>query len=481
MSSNSPSKPTQHDTETTLQKIIKQSINQSNAGDHEGALAIVEKLLTNDADNPQLLLNQGVILKRLQRYEDSLSVYQKLLKTQPKNDALLSNMGSLFLAQWQLKHAFHYLKKALSINPNNANAHNNIGSCYLKQGKYQLAQQHYEKALACDNNNQEALFNLSWCLLRLGEFQRGFLYYEARLHKPQNRVNLSKIHSKPWQGQPLSAEQKLCICHEQGFGDTLQFIRFIDLFLAATQISLQQVYVLVQDSLVCLMQSSFADWQLISTQEPADSHFHIPLLSLPKILGLDPFNIPRQGHYLRVADTTTLQWQQRFELRHCRTKMHIGFAYQGSRTNNNDRLRSIPLQTFMPVFSGINAELHCLQNDAESIAAIQLWQQQNSDLQLHYHDNLHNFAETAALISNLDVVVSVDTAVAHLSAALGKPTLLLIAKVHDWRWFRGINTSPWYASVRLFRQQTGENWHAPLQRLNQSLLALIAQKSKPGK
>ena len=475
----------------SIQTMTQQVFECLNNKQYQEALPLLRNLTQQQPNNSTHWINLGVVLKKLSHYQDSLQAYQQARQIEPDNDNLLSNIGSLFLSMWRLPEAIYNLNQALKINPKSASAHANLGSCRLKLGQYSLALKHYEISSQLDDKNAENLFNLSWCLLRLGEFRNGFRLYETRFTKSENLAKMPATHSQRWQPNANQAEQKLTLCYEQGFGDTIMFIRLAHTFSTIQKIPPQNIYLLVQKSCEQLIRSSFPDFPVVVGQEPTDSHSHIPLLSLPFILGLDAFNIPCYKAYLKLRETKTAAWKD--QTVGSEKSINIGFCYHGSRTNLNDRYRSVPFEQFVNLFEHLTHQvhqsitLHALMTEPAAEKEVNQWQFKHSSENSHqsshfvqsnltivWHNQIQSFEDTAAIIKHLNFVVCVDTAVAHLSAAMGKPTYILIAKVHDWRWFRNISYSPWYPSVMLFRQFVNEsNWQPALSRLRHHILNIL--------
>lgn len=192
-------------------------------------------------------------------------------------------------------------------------------------------------------------------------------------------------------------------------------------------------------------------------------------MSLPHLLQLDPFNIPNKVPYIKpekkLATNTHL--------------LKVGFIYQGSRTNMNDINRSIFWKEFANCFTGLSIEIHSLQIDSMVQQELELWNKLpkpkslNKVKLLDHSQNIKNFSDTAAIIANLDIVIGVDSAAIHLSSAMAKPTFAFISNIHDWRWFRGINYSPWYLNLKLLRKPKSKGWDTCIQQMNQILKQMI--------
>jgi Tfp pilus assembly protein PilF len=440
-----------------------------------------EKSLLNaskiEPENDQIWSNLGVAAKRRKDYKAAVKYYNKGLKINPQNAGLLSNIGSLLLQIKDFAQAVKFLQQALAIDDKSANAWNNLGSCHFHLGRYNEAQYCYEKSLLFDVNNYSTRFNLSWCLLRIGEFQRGFQLYEARFNKEENTAIVKNIHSPRWQRQSLidNPKAKLCITAEQGFGDTLQFIRFIPQLLGTNLVTQEQLIIHVQPQCEKLISQSYPEITVINNQqpEPPESLFHIPLMSLPLLCHLNPLNIPN-APYLKSDKTLLKAWQENINLQ-AKTKT-IGVTWKGSPTNFDASYRSIDFQNFIQIFTNLKKPVNLISLSIQPDVQKQIdeFNQNKPDIYSNLtfqalSKPIENFSDTAAIIQNTDLIITIDTAVAHLSGALGKKTFSLIPYTSDWRWFKNITHSPWYPSMQLFRQKKYRDWELPIRELNEVL------------
>ena len=457
--------------------LLEKSYECIQKGDFKEAQKHLLQASELDEQNIKVWSNLGVIEKKLKNYEKAIEYYNKGLSINPQDTNLLSNIGSLLIQLKDFKQAVSFLKKALSINDKTASVWNNLGSCYFHFGQYEQAQVCYEKALQLEQNNPTTAFNLSWCLLRIGEFQRGFRLYENRFIKNEDKAIIKNIHSPRWQHQSLldKPQAKLCLTAEQGFGDTLQFIRFIPRLLKTKLVTPEQIVVHIQPECQQLITHSYPQLTVIdNTQaEPQESAFHIPLMSLPLMCQLDALNIPNIS-YLTSSRENQTHWKK--YLPNKTNSKSIGIVWQGSLSNIAASHRSIDFDLFMSIFKKCPSPIHLinLNTQSETQEKLQAFaENSNKEYQNvtfhHLEEPIKNFDDTAAIIQNIDLVITIDTAVAHLSGALGKNTFALIPYAHDWRWFKDINYSPWYPSMYLFRQQKWHDWNSILPVLTKAL------------
>jgi hypothetical protein len=322
----------------------------------------------------------------------------------------------------------------------------------------------FKKALSIDPNDAGARTNRAQTNLLLGEFEHGWREYEWRWRDgtcshgfPQNTL---------WTGtQPIDGRTVL-VHHEQGFGDTLQFVRFVDRLSAAGA----HVVLRVQDALLPLLQNYRGAAEVIGeTGQVPHFDYHIPTLSLPFALKVRAPDLALSGAYVQADGALVPQWDDFFtgSIR----RPSIGIVWSGSRTHLNDHNRSISLEQLKPVFDA-DADFFALQPDVRDSDRACLAQLEQRGVLRDVSGRLTTFAETAALIARLDLVVSVDTAVAHLAGALGKPVWIALPFMPDWRWQLDRSDSPWYPKARLFRQTTRGDWTGVVAALRAEIDAL---------
>jgi hypothetical protein len=325
--------------------------------------------------------------------------------------------------------------------------------------QYPEALHHFELALKVKSDYKEAHVNKAFTLLLNGHLTEGFQSYEHRNLLGEFQPLWLPADKPVWTGQDNIQGQKLLVYAEQGFGDTIQFTRYLPLLkeraphvLLAVQKSLLPVF----EGMDCLSQVVDLNADFI------DFDCHVSLLSLPHSLGTVMATIPQKPTPLHIAEGIVLKWKS--ILGH-KTKPRVGLVWSGSATHTNDGNRSLPL-------------LQLLAHLPESLEYIALQKEvRGSDLaDLHaskvksFESDIHDFQDTAAICQQLDLVISVDTSVAHLSASLHCPTWIMLPLVPDWRWFLDREDSPWYPSVRLFRQERTGDWEQVMQSIQSALL-----------
>ena len=342
-----------------------------------------------------------------------------------------------------------------------AESFNRHGIFLYRQGRYKEALANFDKAIANAPDDAFAFFNVAITKLLLGKYKEGWRLYEWRWRRKDLS---SETFSKPlWLGHESLTGKTILLHAEQGFGDTIQFCRYAA--LAAERGA--TVVLQVQESLASLISTLRHPCCVVPQgQSLPEFDFHCPLMSLPLAFGTTSVDeIPANVPYLYVDAENRRMWEQRLGNK---SRIRVGLCWSGEPGNPNDKNRSIPAHMLMPLLE-LNCEFHSVQKgikaeDAEFLKASAI----------RPHDNqLHGFLDAASLVSEMDVIVCVDTAVAHLSGALGKPTWIMLPFAPDFRWLTEREESPWYPTARLFRQQKVGDWHSVIANVSEQLKLLF--------
>jgi len=436
----------------------------ANMGFHAEAAGLYQDALRKNPDEGVVWNNLANSLRELDRLEEARIAYGKALALMPADAPILSNMGTVLkdLGQWTQAESF--LNRAIELG-GGAKAHSNLGHVHYLQGDCEQAVRCFEQALACAPGDPDAEFHLGVANLRLGNWQDGWRRYESRWRRQTARERLRHQHKPAWDGGDL-AGKTILIWSEQGLGDTLHFIRFVN-DLAARGAC---VVVECQRSLVPLVGRMPAVSDVVAQGEaPPDFDVQAPLLSLPHLLGITLETLPPQAPYLE-APAERLSGVIRAD------KPKVGLVWAGESRRSDveclliDRRRSMALDTLTPVLSVKGIEFVSLQmGDAKS--HLSAWPG-ITDASVHIRD----FADTAALIGQLDGVVSVDTSVAHLAGSLGKPIWLLSRFDGCWRWLKGRSDSPWYPTMSVYAQTKQGDWETPVTALAQDMVRWVESR-----
>mgnify|MGYP001060052585 CR=1 FL=1 len=377
-----------------------------------------------------------------------------------------NNLGLCLRAQGRLAEATAAYRQALDLHPGYAPAWSNLGLDSHKLGQLEVAHEALNRALALDPSLVQARFTRSLLLLARGDYSQGWTEYQARMQCPEyaGHYRLPAIEGRPapWRGEPLAGKSLLLI-GEQGIGDTLQFIRY------ARGLSAQGARVSLY-----LRQAHVAGWlrhaagvaAVYAAEDPVPAHDHAcHLLSLPVLCGTRSLaDIPAQVPYLSVPEPRRQAWRQRLEA--LPAGLRIGLAWAGSPSHQDDRYRSLTLAQLAPLLALPGVHWINLQLGA---ARAQLAAQPGRVID--WGDDQTDYAETAALVAELDLVLSVDTSIAHASGALGVPVWVMLQHQPDFRWLLDRDDSPWYPSARLFRQPSPGDWPGVVEAVRAALLA----------
>jgi len=314
----------------------------------------------------------------------------------------------------------------------------------------------YRNVLARNPDDPQAHWSLALIHLSRGEFEQGWHHYEWRWRVKELRMR-RRTEAPQWDGGPLDG-RTILLHNEQGFGDTIQFVRYLPEVIRRGG----KIILACQRELFSLLESMPQIHQCVPNDQPAPAHdVCCPLLGLPGLFKTRLDNIPADIPYLKADPARSARWRDR--LPHDGRKK-IGLVWAGRPAHPNDLNRSVTLQSLAPLAEVAHAHFISLQTGQAAR------QTSSAPMPLtNWSDELTDFAETAALIANLDQVICVDTAVAHLAGAMGKPVWVLLPFISDWRWMVGRHDSPWYPTMRLFRQQRVGDWQSPIARLAQEL------------
>jgi tetratricopeptide (TPR) repeat protein len=402
--------------------------------------------------------NNAVVLQGLGRSEAALSCCDRALAIDPTLPAAHNNRGYSLHSLGRLAEAAAAFETAIRLAGGFAQAHLNLGHTLRDLGRPAEALASFDRAIAARPGYRDAYCDKALILLRNGDYAAGWEAYEWRNQAPL------PPGSRTFPQPQLSLDRDLAgatvfVHWEQGFGDTIQFCRYALLLQAKGA----RLIVSVQEPLVSLLKQLEPRVAIIGgALAPSAFDYHCPLLSLPFVFGTRVETIPAARAYLSADPAIAARWAARLP---AGTRPRIGFAVSGRRAASNDAQRSIGMRDLAPLL-GFPAEWICIQKDlrvadAETLAGL-------PNVTFHGAE-LIDFAQTAGLIANLDLVVAVDTSVAHLAAAMGKPVWLMLSEPADWRWLQARDDTPWYPSATLFRQNRAGDWPEVLARILQAL------------
>ncbi|MAV56298.1 MAG: hypothetical protein CMI79_02020 [Candidatus Pelagibacter sp.] len=464
---------------------FKTAISHHRNGNWNKAKEIYEHLLKSNPNNYAVLQNYGPLLSQLKEYKLAKNIFKKCLELQPKDSLLLYNyakfyhdqkifdkaikfyndsfyinpkndlsqynIGNIYLQKGEYKEAIEYFTKSLKINPKNFFAYNNIGLAYKRMGDFEEALKFYKEAINLNNEFADGHTNYGTVLLKLNQLELGFEEYEWRKKSKtfsdyQSYRDL-KIQTPIWKGEEIIGKTIL-IFAEQGIGDLIQFSRY--LFVLKEKYKCKVILKLKQDL------SSFfneKDFRIIPEDEKIPHHdIHNHLASLPGIFYKKYKNFPKTVNFIRENSSKTKKWS---DILNKYKGLKIGINSHSTATVGE---RIIPLNIFNYLTKIKKINFFIIQKDFDQNKLKFI----NDNLNVHYFKDMDSsgkpFEDTIGIVKNLDLVITADTSLAHLSATLEKPTWVALPFVSDWRWFKQEKKSVWYKSVSLYRQKKIGDW-----------------------
>ncbi len=441
-------------------------------GHYQAALAAYDRALAIRSDVPQILSNRGNALRALGRLAEAEASLREALQLAPDFANAHSNLGTVLIRLDRFAEAEASLRQAIRLQPEVAEFHKNLGYLYMRLARPVDAQASYRAALRLRPDDAEIHEDFGMALLWSGRFEEGWAEYEWRWQTKRMAGEARRFSTPPWRGQSLV--DKVILLHaEQGLGDTLQFCRYV------SHVAAQTTILEVQPQLFRLLSRLRGFDKIITRGDPLPPHdLHCSLLSLPHALGTTLDTIPGSTPYLSADPRDVARWRGRLS---GISGLRVGLCWAGGKSPNNpeqnlanDR-RSLRLDRVAPLAGIDRISFVSLQKGPPADEAV------HPPMGMKLYDftaELQDFADTAALIECLDLVISVDTSVAHLTGALGKPVWLLTCFGACFRWLQDREDSPWYPSLRQFRQPALGDWETVLIRVREALLTarVIAPK-----
>lgn len=488
-----------------FEEKINHALSLHKAGNIAEALGIYAEILAIEPDDDQLLYFSGLGMLQLGEFEKAaefleksfavnpaqecldtlfdtylefgntcfaqnnikkaVEIYSRLTQLTPNEPVVYFNLGLAFHRLKLYCEAVNYYKKAIEIKPQFSEALNNLGSIYLDNlGDYPAAAETFEACLRLKPDSPSVKFSLSRVYLSMMDYKKGFEFYESRIeHLSHHRLKFPETQNPKWKGEEIKGK-KILVYWAAGFGDTIQFARFLPV-LNGLGI---EVIAMPQPELVKLFKDSDLKAEIIDNSfAEMDFDYQIPFMSLAGALSITKNNIPLVEGYLKPDKVRVKYFKDKY---FNNDKFKLGIFWQAS---HNIGERSIGLNHLEPLFSLENTQLYALQK-GEGVEQLNVLmnpvqsQKNRGDEGVNIQNlgvEFNDFSDTASAIQNLDLLITVDTSVAHLAGALGKPAWVLVPHVHDWRWYSDSDTSLWYKSLKIFKQNSQNDKDELIQRV----------------
>lgn len=466
------------------------------AGDTDAAIDAYRNAITWDANNASIHLNLGSALDETGDLDGAVEAYKEALRCDPRSARVFNNLGNVYDKRQQYARAEEAYRSALRLEPDLPDAWYNLAGVLARQDRPKEAEAAYRGALrlrpefleavinlagvvqdmgrfteaiellrhavGLQPASAEAHFNLGLALLQSGAWEEGWTEFAWR-HKTVDALTHARSNAfAPWDGVVRSGET-LLVRAEQGYGDTLQCARFLPLLAMDTM----RVVFECRPELVPLFEGWRGRIDVTTPDRPMTGVMReVGLLSLPAILRITPHTIPSRVPYLRAPEDRSVAWRSRLSAG--RRALHVGIVASGNPAHKNDRRRSIAQQDLLPLFGVQGVVWHTLL----SPSAIQASAFPPGLPVVHHGDEISDFGDSAALVQNLDLLISVDTAPAHLAGALGCPVWVMLPYNPDWRWLLIRNDTPWYPTMKLFRQPAPGAWMPVVEQVREELARL---------
>jgi len=426
-------------------------------GDEKTALIFFEAAATLNPDAADIQSNLGNLYLKSEQVEVAIERYTRAIALAPEVATYYNHLGKALIVAERYLDAEATIRRALTLRPDYPEAYLNLGFLALEQLQIEKAEEHYRKAILLDPDLAMAHTLLGQMLLLQGKLAEGWAEQEWRWRWKEFPSPKRRFPQPQWRGEAI-AGARIFLHAEQGFGDTLQMLRYVPLVAARGAIVVLEVH----PELNRLAESIKAVSHLMVRGDSIpEFDWHCPLMSLPLAFGTTLETIPANIPYLYPSPPLTPV------LAHPSHTLKVGLVWAGNPRNLRDRKRSLQLAALAPIFAVEHVSLYSLQRGAASA--------DSEAASLPFAASLAqtgDFAETAAALSSLDLILTVDTAVAHLAGALGKPVWILLPRVPSWRWLLDREDSPWYPTARLFRQSVAGDWTPVMQSVSAALASL---------
>ncbi len=459
--------------------LLEQANTLAQTGQLPAALTHYAQLLLLEPENAVAWNNQGHVQDDLKLRDEALFSFNRALALKPNYVQALCNKGVVLLALHRHDESLASFDACLALNPEFAMAHTNRGNVLRTLGRFEEAITSHDRAIAIDAEFANAHWNQSLCMLLIGDYAKGWPQYEWRWTASGPSGQVQSTPRPTWLGGEYIDGKRIILWPEGGDGDVFQFVRFAPMLKARGA----SVMLPTRVSMIALFASSFPDIELIPMQDASlapEFDYQSSLMSMPLALGLNrESQVPAQVPYLVPNTSHVLAWAKKLTIQ-VTGKCRIGLCWAGNPITEEDNLRSLHLTQLSELLlaaPSLGVQLVSLQK-GYAAAQLMAWNTDHPHASiLDLSSDTSNWADTAALIANLDFVITTCTSIAHLAGAMGKPTWVLLGRSAYWLWSSGRSNNVWYPTVRLFRQPKFGDWETVMQEVTIALAAQLQNEN----
>ena len=420
-------------------------------GEYEQAVTHCHCAINLDSKYGEAYNQLGIIFHDMGKFNEAKRAHEQALRLNPNDAEFNSNLAILLKEEGKFEHAEYLYMQAINIEPCFSTGYYNLGNLYREWGRFSESHRCFDKAIECEPDYADAHWNRANIALLEGNLEKGWQDYNWR-HKTSLAKKLFP-HNYPqprWEGQPFAGQRLLVYC-EQGLGDAIQFVRYLPRVKSLGGTVLLETWPALQSLFATA--SGIDELYVTQKEHPCSAQFDmaVSIMDLPYIFQTNLNTIPDNTPYLQADTEQVQQWHQRFNT----NQLRVGLVWGGSPNHGNDKNRSVALRAFTEILGIPDVSFYSLQK-GPAIEQLNLIQPQIRPIDIG--TQFENFKDTAGAIAAMDLIISVDTAVAHLAGALNKQVWTLLPFVPDWRWMNHRSDSPWYPSMKLYRQPGIGDW-----------------------
>ena len=443
-----------------INQLIQQALSYDQKGQLDDAQKIYEQILKLNPKHFDALQLIAIVFLEKRKFKEALVFFESVLVINPNFAETYNNRGIALKELKRLDEALISYDKAIQLKPDYAEAYNNLGNALKELKRLDGALVSYDKAIQLKPDYAHACWNKSLLKILIGEYLEGWQLYEWRRKKDDTKNNYPNYIQPLWLGNESIEGKNVLVYSEQGLGDSINFCRYLPMLKALKP---KDIVFEVEKPLVTLMSSLDEEIKIIEKGKPLPRFdCYCPLLSLPFAFKTTIHNIPAKTQYLYADAVKSKYWSNKLGEK---IKPRIGLVWSSSKGYKNQKNRSLELEQLLPLINA-SFEFHSIQkeycsNDLELLTI-------HPEIQQH-QEELKDFSDTAALIEQMDLIISVCTSAAHLAGALGKPVFILLLFIPDYRWMLDRTDTPWYPSAKLFRQPIIDDWDSVILNVKESL------------